>query len=460
MAKSPRKKRTAPTKKHIARLERERKQSRLIMISALIVIVLVVGVIGYGILDQRVLRGLRPVVIVNGEEISTNEFRAYTKYYRSQLIRNAQNVIQIANILGSDPNSQSTITNQLLSIENDLDAFRAGNAALDLMIEGRLIRQEAERRGITVSEEELDRKMEEAVGYFAEGTPTPTATIEVRPTSTLSNLQRTLMPPTATLAPTIVPTTTAEITPTLERADITLTPTAVLTPTATAAPAASPTPYTFEDYQRVYATQIASFEEVYGVTEETLRYVIEDQIYREKLTEVLFGELACEEEQVWAQHILLPDEETAGEIHKILEEGDDWNLAAKTFSTDTSNKNNGGDLGWFGRGQMVSEFEEVAFSLEVGEISEPVQTEFGWHIVRVLGHENQPLDARSCQTYKSTQMRLWLDEQRENSDIDLRDDYWQTVVPLLPTLPPEIQQIVEQIRPDIPPEFLPTAPPP
>jgi parvulin-like peptidyl-prolyl isomerase len=460
MAKSSSRKRTPPTKKHIARLERERMQTRLITISAIIVIVLVVGVIGYGILDQRVLRGLRPVAIVNGEEISTNEFRAYTKYYRAQLIQNAQNVIQFANLLGSDPGSQSTITNQLLSIENDLDAFRAGNAALDQMIESTLIRQEAERMGITVSAEELEKKLEEAMGYYADGTPTPTATIEVRPTSTLSDLQLTLMPPTATLMPTIVPTTTAEISPTLGSPAVTLTPTEVLTPTATAAPTASPTPYTFEAFQSVYATQIASFEEVFGVPEETLKYIIETQIYRDKLMEVLFGDLACEEEQVWAQHILLENEETAREIHQILVEGEDWNLAAKTFSTDTSNKNNSGDLGWFGRGQMVSEFEEVAFSLEVGEISEPVQTDFGWHIIRVLGHENQPLDARACQTYKSSQMREWVAEQRENSDIDLRDDYWQTVVPLLPTLPPEIQQIVEQIQPEIPSDFLPTQPPP
>ena len=116
---------------------------------------------------------------------------------------------------------------------------------------------------------------------------------------------------------------------------------------------------------------------------------------------------------------------------------------AATYSTDTSNKNNGGDLGWFARGQMVPEFEDVAFSLPVGQISEPVQTQFGWHIIRVLGHEDRPVSESTCNQLKSDAFQKWLDQVKSDSTIETLD-LWQEVVPLQPTLPADIQQIIQQ----------------
>jgi len=72
----------------------------------------------------------------------------------------------------------------------------------------------------------------------------------------------------------------------------------------------------------------------------------------------------------------------ADEIKKMLDEGDDFAELALAYSEDNSAQA-GGDLGWFGKGRMVPAFEEKAFSLDVGEVSEPVRTEFGWHIIKV-----------------------------------------------------------------------------
>ena len=83
-----------------------------------------------------------------------------------------------------------------------------------------------------------------------------------------------------------------------------------------------------------------------------------------------------------ASHILVPDEETAKDILKKLEDGEDFRELAKAHSTCPS-KDAGGRLGTFTRGQMVDEFDQAVFSMEVGTISEPVKTQFGYHIIRL-----------------------------------------------------------------------------
>jgi parvulin-like peptidyl-prolyl isomerase len=91
-------------------------------------------------------------------------------------------------------------------------------------------------------------------------------------------------------------------------------------------------------------------------------------------------------ESVEASHILVKDEKEANEIYKKLQAGADFAEMAKK-SIDPGSKNSGGQLGYFSKGQMIPEFEKVAFALKIGEMSHPLKTNFGFHIIKKTGYK-------------------------------------------------------------------------
>jgi parvulin-like peptidyl-prolyl isomerase len=229
----------------------------------------------------------------------------------------------------------------------------------------------------------------------------------------------------------VTPTSTGEAStpePTATTAPSTPTPVPEL-------PTASPTPYTLEGFQEEFKTTLDSFAE-FGVSEQTIRGIYEAQLYREKLQAELTQDLPPTEEQVLARHILVETEEEANAIYERLQNGEDFAAVALETSQDTGSAANGGVLDWQPRSFFVTEFGDAAFSQEIGEIGQPVKTDFGYHIIQVIAREDIALNATQYEQKKETVFTDWLTATREDSDITTYEG-WKQVVPTEPALQAE-----------------------
>jgi parvulin-like peptidyl-prolyl isomerase len=333
---------------------------------------------------------------------------------------------QMLSFLAGNPDMEASIRQQI----GQLDALLADTAGvssrtLSQLIDARLIRHEAQRRGLVVSSEDIDRAIQEAFGFFPGGTPTasPSPTVD----ATLAAQA------TATFTPAPSPTSTSGPSPT---ATTSSTPSS--TPTSGPPPTATPTatPYTRPLYDEDYRTYLDDMNKNLNVPEDILRARYEEDLYRQRLLEAFASGVARDEEQVWAKHILVSEEGVAFSILSRYRRGESWDALAAAYSTDTSNKDRGGDLGWFSRGAMVDEFETAAFSAAVGEVAGPVQSPFGWHLILVRGHETRRLDEAQFQQAVDTAFGQWLTDARQEATLEYdRELYTPTPPPTATPLP-------------------------
>ena len=406
------------SKKHIARLERERRQVRLIKYVSIGVVVIVALIIVYGYLDLTYFQAREPVAVVNGEKITTKEFQARVIMQRNQLLNQYMQYTQYQQF-GID------VTTQLDQIQSALDApTTVGQQVIDLLIGEALIRQEAARRGITVTSEEVENFKQEQFNYYPNGTPSPTVTptqvVVTYPTLSPEQLDLVTVTPVVTQEPTATPLPTA-------------TPDLISTPTATAVPSPTATPYTLEGYQARFDEAQQSVLDV-GLSKAQYNQLFETELLRLKLFDEVTADVPTQEEQIWARHILVQDEETANNVIERLNNGEDFATLAMELSQDTGSGAEGGDLGWFGKGRMVPEFEAAAFNLKVGEISKPIQSDFGWHIIQLLGRTTVPMTASAIDSARQTAFNDFLTSLRDEADLVTYDDVWIERVPTRPGL--------------------------
>lgn len=416
------------TKKHVARLERERRQVVLVRTVAIVMFGLIALLLAYGYLDLNYLQLQEPVVEVNGESITVKYWQERVQLERKSMLDRYQYYQYLQQSFNMD------VSQQVQDLQYYLQTPQAlGQLLIDRLIEEALVRQEAERRGITVSEDEVEEAIQEAFNFFPNGTPAPSATPTAFEYPTLTTEQLTLYPWTAT--PTKVLTSTPAPTSTPDPA---LSPTATFTaapPTPTFVPedlTPTATPYTLEDFTTQYQNTLEEYEAI-GVSEEVLRGAFENDLLRNKFLEALTADMLPTAEQVWARHILIADPSQADVLHRLLLQGSDFAKAAQDYSLDTSSGVSGGELGWFGRGAMVPAFEEAAFSQEIGEIGEPVQSQFGYHIIQVLDRQELPLDASQLEQERNAVFSEWLESEKADAEISINET-WMELVPPLPEI--------------------------
>ncbi len=382
---------------------KEEKNSKRLIIGFILFAVIVVSLIGYAFLYDKVLKYKKPVAVVGDHEINGKEFNERVRLERNSYILQ-YNQIAVQMVLMSDSSDYvSYYKQQLLQILSILDDYNAlGENVLNSMIDEEVVRIEAEKLGITVTEQEVDDLMQQLFSYYPDGTATPTVDNWVfEPTSTLTSVQKTLVAvlptvetatetPAATLEATATaePTATSAVVPTAE--EISLIPTATEF-VSTATPVPTPTVYTEDLYHQNYQDYISNLEGI-GVDEYVLRDYIRNYLYEQKLYAAITADVSRMQEQVWARHILVDTQDEAIAVMNRLAGGEDWNSVCNDVTLDQSGQENCGDLGWFAKGQMIQAFEDEAFSLDVGEISNPVQSSYGWHVIQVLGHETRSVE--------------------------------------------------------------------
>ena len=436
------------TQKHIARKEREEKQIKSALIVTGIVIGLAILLLGYVLVDNYIVQPNKVVARVGDTEIKAGDFESNVTYTRLNMLSTASNYAYYAQLFGESGSQFKSAGIELVAQLNDTELI--GETVLNQMIDDQLIREEASKRGLSVSDEELEEAMQSSFGFYPMGTQTPTITPTIVNTPTWSSEQFALINPTETATPAPTSTATPEgWEPTQEATVISETKVAsesatpTVEPTATEIPTVTPTPTVYTT--KLYGKELGNYlDEVknLGISRQQIEEIFRTNLLRTKLFEDLTKDMVPQEEQVWVRHILVDAQETAQEVIDELKNGGDWTALAAEYSTDTSNKDNGGDLGWIGENDgYIQEFKDAAFALnEAGEISEPIETSFGWHVIQLVTKANNNISATKFQDNKQIFFDNWLLDLR-NSRTDIQvNEIWKTVTPSKPVVPAELTE--------------------
>ncbi|MEE8356577.1 MAG: peptidylprolyl isomerase [Anaerolineales bacterium] len=411
-------------KKFLAQREKEDRQKKIIVISTIVVLVIVFSLIAYAVLENYVLKPKTVVIQLDSRTINAVEFEQRVRYQRFQLINQTYQLLEFVQSLGGTPDIFAYFEQQLLFAVTQLSQpLLVGQEVVQNLSDDLIIEIEAEKLGIQVDENQIDEEIETVFGYFPDGTPVP----EDEP----------------------IPASTDTTSQTEDSSD------GVPDPTAT--PILQPTEYTLDLFEENYQNYLDGLK-FDGIKEKTFRDMVRLYLIREELTNLVAETLPETEEQIWISHILVEDEETALEVAGKLAQGEDFSALAAEYSVDDINKDQGGDLGWFARGAMVLPFEEAAFALEEGEISDPVQTDFGWHILQSLGKDQILIDPATADERRNEAFTNWIIEKRLEYEIEVNED-WVSFVPEEPALPQEaldyiqFQSIGQQPQPSLPTEI-------
>jgi parvulin-like peptidyl-prolyl isomerase len=431
------KKALGETRKQQIRRAREERQERMLYLAlgAVGLVILIVFGMGYltanyGGLDTLLaIQFNGSIATVNGSPVSIRDYQTQIRYSAATLNGQLQQINNNLQQISRDPTlsflkssyeqQQQQIALQLIGLPRQM---------VETMIEDELVRQEAARRGLTVTADEVDQEIEQYVGYFRP-TPSPTAGPSPTPTKTGTPTRTPTLTPTYTPAPS----PTGALTPTTP----TLTPT--VGPTETPFPTA--TPMLYQSYLTEKKKMFDTITTQTQVGEADVRKMIETSILRRKLQQALADQVPTTADQVQARHILVKTYEDAVKVEARLSKGEDFAKLAQELSEDPGSKESGGDLGWFARGAMVKEFEDTAFALPVNQISQPITTTYGVHVIQVTAREaNRELEPSALARAQSATLTEWLQKATTAPNNKIERLYKEAYVPA------EVKKILAQFQ--------------
>ncbi len=430
------KKRTTPARRIRPVSPEQQKRNRYIRIGLLALAGLVVLLLIAGIYYTAVVAPNSPVAVVHGERISTKDYQARVLYQSLNLAGQADAMRSQLQMLDPDDEStpllQQIYQQQLQSLQSA--AATLPSQVLETMIEEALVRQEAARRGIAVTEEELEKQVGRWFGYDPNPDPTPTsaptptapvetptteATVAAEPTAESS---QTAMP-SPTAAETAATTGTAEPSATGEStAEPAASPTVETTPEPSPTPRPTPTPMSLESYRTLRGDYLKYIGEQTGFTETAFLDMMRTYALQEKLQEALAAEVPVSAAQVNVRQILVYSQEEIDAINERIEDGEDFGALAQELSQDTVSKEHGGELGWMPitSTTLPQTVIERAFAIEPGQ-REVVSSYLGLHLIEVTDKsDDRPLDDATIASARSNAFTNWLAAASQDPAVERR----------------------------------------
>lgn len=422
------KKNIKPERKNPERKLHENDIQRIVLIGTLAVVIIVVGVIGYALVNEFAIKPNKILVTVNEREISVKEFQEYARFNYAL-------------------NYGSYTPEQLMQFGISFDPTQFSLDSLNSMIEDTLIEGKAAEMGVEISRADAEEWIELALGYDS-GDPEPTATSTLSPTQTLAPTATSTfvftptVPPTATLAPDITPTAPPVATSTPEdEADA---PAPTIEPTSA--------PLTEDEFTETFNQQISDVAGIIGLSETRVRELWIDSVYhyllKEELADLADLEYETTKVMVHAAHILIKPEYEADATEEEIEEafndalallqaakeridaGDEFEVVAAELSQDTS-AYKGGDLGWSSPDYYVTEFADAVTTQVVGIVGEPVRTTYGWHLIKVYDRKVVDLSQSELDLNKQSAFTELVDSWVASSGVDVGLE-WINYIPDFP----------------------------
>jgi parvulin-like peptidyl-prolyl isomerase len=415
--------RPATPKRRVPRREIQARRQRMVRWGVAAAGLLALTVLVGGLLYEYVVKPNQTLAAVGSVSISRQD------YWKSRAIDLYEQGLQyqdFAQFVGPQQQGQYLALAQqsLAQLPTVWGSTDVDPASLEKMIDNQIYIQGMDDLGLEMTQDEIHTF---ALNRFAPPgapliAPSPTATLTAEraamATSTASSLFATpVASPVAATPMSGTPTSGTPVAGTLSLATPAAgTPGATPLATAPTAPPATPTPGEARATAEAGFTQFADqvFPMAHLSQEDYERLVAAPALARQKVGDALAASVGQSAPQVRAAHILLPTREAAESARaRVTDGGEDFATVARELSTDESTAENGGELGWFTREEMVAPFAEAVFAMEPGSISEPVETEFGWHVIQVEERDpDRPLTDSQINRLQQAAEERWLAEQR------------------------------------------------